>query len=785
MSNLLSNNNRPHHLERQRPATAIVRTSYQTSDDRWEPSILPENGSLLVEYLEVLRRRRGLIALLAVIGAVLGFATTVWRLPVYRARTSLDIQNLNDNFLNRGDVALTSDGKDSTEQTRVQTQIKFLQSETLRQRTMKRIRAKGAAVPIPRNDLFSQAERALGLPDGDEIPSEQLLQYASRHVTVKPLGLTRLVEVTCDSYDPKFSAEYCNTLTSEFSAQDRDVRMVEAQKTSEYLSRQLLDVRASVATAEKQLEAATGHDGLTLPQGGGTVAQQRLADLQAEFMKAQADRIQKESQYDNSLSASPDSLPVVLDSAAYRDQQTRLADLRHQVAMLVPPLTEENPRVKHLRAQIAEAESAELGVKQNILTRLSNEFTSARHREAILLAAYHDQEKKVSAEMTRQNQVSMLRHEVESGQQLYQTLLQRVKEAGFAAAMQASTVRVVDAAALVATSISPRYSTALITGLLIGLLIGTGIAFYKERTQTVLRSPEDVPRYLQLKQLGVIPSVRPSLRVLPLMPKTSSASTSLITLRPNSRPGETTASAREANQQQSQKWLLAEAYRNVTYSILRANKAGRPAKVYVVSSPGAGDGKSTVTCNLGIALAQSNKRVLLIDGDLRRPRLHELTGVENVRGFRNLLSDSELAKDSLDEFCLATPIDNLFVLPTGRGQGEPANLLQSEAMSNLLARLSQQFDLILIDSPPVIHMADARILAGMSNGVILVFRARSTARESAMTARDLFLDDEVEVVGTILNDFDPAREGQHTYYSSFYAYADAVGTEPRSASGSL
>ena len=749
-------------------ASTALRTAYELPEERREAGggDGPREG-LLLEYYQLLRRRRGAILLLTLAGALLGFASTVWRLPVYRARTSLDIQNLNDNFLNRGAVALTSDGADSTQESRVQTQIKLLQSDTLRARTVERMKAAGSALPVPRGDLFSQAKRLLQLPLESEVSGEELLRYTAQHVTVKPLGMTRLVEVTCDSFNAKFSAEFCNTLTSEFSAQERDVRMMDAQKTSEYLSRQLLDVRQGVAAAEKKLEGASGNDGLMMPQNGGTVAEQRLRDLQTELMRAQAERIEKESQYDNSLSAAPDSLPIVLDSAAYRDQQTRLAELRHQVAMLVPPLTEDNPRVQHLRAQIAEAEGSVAVVKRDVVSRLQNEFSAAKHREAMLRTVYGEQEKRVSVEVTRQNQMSMLRHELESGQQLYQTLLQRVKEAGFAAAMQASTVRVVDAAARPIEPIAPRYKATAATGLLFGLVCGVGVAFLKERTQTMLRTPGDVPRYLHLKELGVIPSMRPSLRMLALRgSQTPSASTGLVTLASAAEIRNS-----EINLPQVQTSLLAEAYRNATYSVLRTNKAGRPARVYVVTSPSVGDGKTTVTCNLGIALAQANRRVLLIDGDLRRPRLHEVAEVENTYGLRDVLREAAGSNLDTERICLPTQVANLFILPTGKGREEPSTLLHSPAMADLMQRLSLDFDLILIDSPPAIHIADARILAGLAHGVILVFRSRSTPRESAMTARDLFQGDNVEVVGTILNDFDAAREGKSGYYASYYAYS--------------
>ncbi len=231
--------------------------------------------------------------------------------------------------------------------------------------------------------------------------------------------------------------------------------------------------------------------------------------------------------------------------------------------------------------------------------------------------------------------------------------------------------------------------------------------------------------------------------------------------------------------------LVAEAYRNTTYSVLLAGKEIERARTFVVTSPSVGEGKTTVTCNLGLALAQANRRVLVIDGDLRKPRLHKAMDVRNETGLRDLLRgdlDAKLAP--LDSFCRSTPVPGLFVLTSGHGSEEPSGLLHSLRFRALLDRLTAEFDFVLIDSPPMLHMADARILAGMSNGVILVFRSRVTDLETAAASRDLFLEDHVRVIGTILNDFDPSKEGRAHYYQSYYQYAELSkepAGEPKSA----
>jgi capsular exopolysaccharide synthesis family protein len=519
---------------------------------------------------------------------------------------------------------------------------------------------------------------------------------------------------------------------------------------------------------------------MVLHHGGDSIAGEKLDELQAELTKAQSERVAKQAQYEIGSSAPIDSLPTILDNSEFRDAQTKLGDLRRQVAALVPPLTEENPKVQHLRSQITEVESTLTAKKQDLMQRVKNEYNEAQHREALLTSAYLAQEKKVAGEQTRDAQVSMLRHEVDSEQQLYQTLLQKVKEAGFASALQASTVRVVDAAVTPETPIAPRRPISTLVGCLLGAIVGIAAAFTKERTETTLRAPGDVPRYLSLRELGVIPSAKKAAGLA--TGKISLTSRMLTLLAPAGDDASGRANGAKANNMDTRMWkdhasLVTEAFRSATYSILLAGKQSDLAKIYVISSPNVSEGKTTVTCNLGFALAQANRRVLVIDGDLRKPRLHKAFGVANNVGFRDLLQGFiDLEVSPLMEYCRPTTMPNLSLITSGHGMDEPVGLLHSARCQEVLEFLQTQFDIILIDTPPVTHMADARILGGLATGAILVFRSRQTDRDAAANARDLFVNDRVRVIGTILNDFNPEKEGRNGYYSSYYAYRQDLAT---------
>ena len=748
----------------------------------YEPDSADGQGkNLLGEYLRMLVRKRKAILLFALAGALLGFLMHLGALPLYRARTSLDIQALNGDFMNMRAVAPTGDSGSGSDEAYVQTQIKMLQSDTLLEDTLRSLEAQPHPAAIERQDLLSRLKRSLHLGGNEPISYTAMLHDAAQRTKVKPLGLTRLVEITCDSWDPEFSARFCNSLTSTFREDDYATRGAEAASTSAWLTHQVADVRQQVEQSEKKLEAATGENGLVLSQQNTSVSEDRLRQVQEELVRAQADRMEKQAALEVSQSAPVDSLPSVVDNPNYRQSQQQLADLKNKVAQLVPPLTEENPKVIHLRSQIAELQNEMQQQRDAIVRRLMDDFASAKHREDLLRVTYDTQEQSTSGELVKTNQVNLLRREVEGEQQLYQTLLQRAKEAGFASAMHVNTIRVVDAAKAQKTAVSPRRGSAVGVGFLLGLLFGVGVAFYKERTSGVIHFPGEIQKLLHVQELGVIPNIARRRRRLytPEVGKLPATGSALFKglARPPAKP----ASAAVADDQvaigiwKDNFSVVAEAYRNTTFSILLASRAGGPAKTYVVSSPNSGEGKTSIVSNLGVALSQSQRRVVILDGDMRKPSLHKALGISNTLGLRDVLRGSiDASAGPLEAFCQQTTIPNLSVVTAGSGNEEVTELLHSPRASALLARLGEAFDLVLIDTPPMLHMADARIFADHADGVILVFRAGVTNLEQAHAAHDIFVHDRVRILGTILNDFNPAREGKGQYYESYYRYSQAA-----------
>ncbi len=622
----------------------------------------PHETNLIAEYLQTLRRHRLAIVVCALIGLSVSFLVGLTEVPLYRTRTSLDIRTLNGDFMDMRSAAPTAGASlPADNDVNLQTQIRLLQSDTLLQAVNERLLSEPHPQTIGKGDLLSQVLRSFHLGGFETIPYTKLVAATAATVKVKPLGLTRLVEITCDSWDAKFSATYCNTLTRMFEQQDLQARASEAQKTSEWLTAQAADIRQRAEDGQKRLEAAVGGNGLLLSTTPSSTGEDRLHSLQDELVKAEADRMSKEAQVDVTHTAAPETLPNVQDNPAYRSYELKLADLRAQVAALVPPLTELNPEVIHLRSEIADAEQGMRASQSNSTTREGNELAAARHREKLLQLTYQAQVGTVSADLQKTAQVSLLRREVESEQQLYETLLTRAKEAGFASAMQAATIRVVDPAKTPLIPVSPRRKLAGGAGLALGSLFGMVSVFYKDRHHRVFRSPGDVERFLRISTNSAR-SRWPSgcERAQNARPRWPAWRLRTVLL-----PQSDTIALTGWNDHFS---LVAEAYRSVTFSILLQH-SGHGGHSYVIASPNSGEGKTTVTTNLGIALSKSKLRVVLIDGDLRRPSLHTAFGIENSFGLRNVLrGEIDLETIPMQVLTHRTSVPFVSVIPAGEGQ---------------------------------------------------------------------------------------------------------------------
>ena len=351
---------------------------------------------------------------------------------------------------------------------------------------------------------------------------------------------------------------------------------------------------------------------------------------------------------------------------------------------------------------------------------------------------------------------SLLKREVDTTRQLYESMVQRVKEADLASAMKATDIHVIESARPPQTPYKPVAALNMGLGLLSGLCIGVVIIVQRARSNTRIQEPGETALELNVPELGVIPAV-------------TSQSSSPVRRLLNSSASTVSQSRSDLTARKKAPSVLTEAFRLTLASILLSSKEGLRPRVIAFSSASASEGKTTVTSNLGTALARMNRRVLLIDGDLRKRRLHRLFEVDNTAGLYEALTKG--SSPSVQE----TKLPNLFVLTSGKGiDGD--SLFHTSKLRDLLEKLKEEFDMILIDTPPLLQVADSRLICSQADATVLVI-AQHTPREVALLARQQLFDDGSHLLGTILNRWDP-KTSLHGYhdYSSYYAayYADSA-----------
>jgi capsular exopolysaccharide synthesis family protein len=400
----------------------------------------------------------------------------------------------------------------------------------------------------------------------------------------------------------------------------------------------------------------------------------------------------------------------------------------------------------------------------NILKRLRNEYESAMRREKLITRRYDVQGDTVSDQAAKAIHYNVLKREVETNRNLYETMLQKLKEAGIAAAIRASNIRILVPARLPEVPYKPKPGFNAVMGLIAGLFLSVVFVFIREHTDRRLKSPGQTAALLNLPEFGAIPSTSVPALIPEVATKTigdGSAKEKDLGLVLGSRK------RRDPFRGQQQDPVLAESFRATLASLFLGQNGSR--RVLVFTSPGAREGKTTLVSNLGLALANSDRRVLIIDGDIRRPRLHGIFGLSTNWGLGNILEEEVPVKEyPFERLYAKTQVPRLYVLPSGSGEVKVASMRYHGRLTDLFLRFRFDFDAVLVDTPPMLEFSDARLLGHLSDGVVMVIRAGETTLDDVVAGIRRLQEDGTPVLGTILNDWNPKhfRYG----YSKYGAY---------------
>ncbi len=713
------------------------------------PAEIPSGG--LLEYWRILQRRRTAILAAAFLGMCVAFLYTIPQKHLYQAQAVIEIQSFNEDFLNMKDFDPSSNASGWDPTIELLTQVRILQSSALLGRVARKVEAQTSALNLPPGRA-SVWRKLLHLPQKTAAETTAAnINAAAANLRIRVEPNTRLIEILSSSPDPNIAAAFANTLASEFIEQSLEARWETTQHTGEFLGNQMQDLKTKLEQSEDAMQAYARDANLVITDEKDNAEDQRLTQLQDELSKAQAERIERQSRFELANRAPVASLGEILDDNSLRDTEARLADLRRQYAELDAVLLPADDREKKVQAQIAALELAQQQERADIIGRIRNDFEAAQRREDLLSADYANTAKMDAAEADKVTHYNTLKREVDSNRQLYDSLLQRVKEASVASALRASNIHVVDPAVAPRAPYSPNIFSNTMIGLFAGVICGIAFVIFMERADRTIQEPGDTSFYIGVPELGVVPSAsvdaarghwQPSLKGQPT--RGSIRETALTTL-------------------ENKPTALAESFRSTLTSIMFSGENGVHPQVLVISSGSPKEGKTTLATNLAVALAEIHKRVLLIDGDLRRPSIHRFFNLSKDTGMADLLRRGEPIDGPLNGHVSPSGVPNLSVMTSGTSVIGDPTLLHSNRLTELIASVRRDYDLILIDTPPMLSMSDARIIARQSDGVILVVRANVSSRDSIKDAHRRFVEDGARVIGTVLNDWNPRKSSRYSY----------------------
>ncbi len=741
----------------------------------------------LLSYWIVLRKRRWtvLAVFILVFSAVaLGtFKTT----PVYDAKASLEIEKENPNIVTAQDLFEV----DNVTNSFLETQYKVLESESLSRRVIRdlnldRLRefnpprhwwALRAVQSLPARPAAWNAADGVPAPDTDAV--RNALKHFHDQLNIEPVKQSRIVEVSFESEDPIRSAQIVNRLTSAYIDRNLELRWEAAQKASGWLSQQLVGLKGRLEKSEDELQSYSRGKGLlflTNDKGAAeNIVDSRVRQLQEELTRAQGTRIEKESLFRLVGAGDSAALPTVFENRELQDLALRVSDLQTQDALMGATFSEDYPKRQQLRSQIEKAQQVLDQERERAAARIQGDYFAAAHRETMLQQAFAVAQQEANTIAEKSVQYNILKRDVDTNRALYEGLLERLKQAGVSAGLKESNIRVVDAAVPPKYPAKPRVGLNLSLGFLVGLGVSIGAAFLQEHSDNSLKTAQDIERILQLPALVAIPAVE-SLEGHRNgnQPSLAARGRALMGATNGSTPGISPHWYRidDLAPEYSQ---LAEAFRSLRTSVL-LSAAEQPPRSLLVSSAQPGEGKTTVSINLAISLAQLGQPVLLIDGDLRRSSIHRAFHIQGSLGVTSYLAGRQDWRAAVEK----TTVPGLDVLVSGPLPPNPAELLSSDLMEKLLQQALQEYKFVVLDSPPLLSVADSRILATLVEGVVLVVKGGVTSRELARRAHGYAADVGARVIGVVLNNIDLHRE-EYAYYQHYRYDAHEVESEDKGA----
>jgi succinoglycan biosynthesis transport protein ExoP len=628
-----------------------------------------------------------------------------------------------------------------------ETQYKVITSRTVAQRVVDKLQLAQNLSFLGLEDVKDPAELEKRKARID--PVAVLL----KNLKLQPVKDSRIVRLNYEDHDPAFAALVANTVAESYIAENLSVKTVTTQNASEWLETQLADLEKKLDDSGKALfDFKKGHDIVaTTWEDRQLMVTQRLTQINDALTRARVKRAELQARNDairavssslDKAGAEVEALQPVATSMAIGQIKLRYLETRAECADLRSKYGDDHPRLQACEKKLAETRQ---GMRDEIKTALNasmQEYQEVVKTERNLLALLGETKTDAFGLNQFERDYLELKRGYDNNQRLYELVLKRLKDTGVSGMLQVSNVRILDRARPATRPVRPDLMRNMALALLIGLLGGVGLAFAAEALDQTITSQQQIEERLGLTFLGIIPSIERA--------KDGAAQDLVVHTQPKS--------------------AVAECLRAVRTNLLFMSPE-KPLKTIMVTSSGPQEGKTTTATSLAITMCGSGNRVLLVDADMRRPRVHRIFGMENRVGLSSLI----LGEGTLTSNIQRSQIPGLDVLPCGPVPPNPAELLHTAAFVRLLAEMSASYDRVIIDSPPVGVVADAVVVGTHVDGVLVVLKAAKTQRDAARQAVKQLHDVNAPIFGAVLNDLDltDQKYGQYAYYYRYgYYYGD-------------
>jgi exopolysaccharide transport family protein len=727
----------------------------------------------LHHYLRVVMKRRWTIIAAFVIVVLTVAINDFTEEPMYQANARMIIEKSNPNVISIQEVMAI----DTWDPDYKETQFKIIESRAVARRVIEKLNLAESEEfnPTPKTGFFAKLKSSIrgtinswkkaikglirtekkpvqkpGLMADEEehLPDAGLVSSFVGRISVSPVRDSRLVDIGFRALDPEVAVKAVNALSQAYIDNNMDLRLGAIKGAMAWMNERIEEERHKVEASERKLQEYRETEGIVTEFSGEveTVTAQKLAQLNSQVVQAESDRVEAETRYKQArqLKDNPlilDSIPEVLNNQLIQNIKKTEVELYKRISELSGKYGKEHPKMKAANSELESLQQRKATEVSRIIDSLRNEYEVAQARESSLKAAL-ERQKQESLELNKKAiEYGVLKREAEGARELYDLLIRRFKETSVTEEIDTSNIRIIDRAEY-AYQVSPNTRRDLRLAAVIGLMLGLGLAFLIEYLDRSFKSPEEIEQHLNVPLLGVV-----------------------LLHQIMGRRSEDTDKIKQLISLEQPRSAVSESYRGIRTRILFSTANSQPKSILMASAMEQ-EGKTLTSANIAVIMARTGSRVLMVDCDMRKPRMHNIFGIDKENGVSNVLVGESEIRDVIRE----TEVENLHIIPCGNIPPNPSELLGSRAMKEMLESLAGEYDRIIIDSSPVTAVTDAAVLSKVVDGVVVVVQANKTEREVVSRAIDQLTAVNARIFGVILNKFDLSINKYYHKYSYFYRY---------------